>query len=275
MCDAENGTRNTGMSHFQYKGSNIFYEDRGSGDCLLYVHEWNGSSLSFRKFNLKHLVNDARVICIDLPGYGDSGYPDDLEFDDFSLILAGVLDHLAIGKCTLMGFCLGSAIILDFYLKFPDRVRSMILIEPVIKFPMILIPLLIPRFGTRFLEYLSKSRLLFSLVGHWVVGGGKSASTFVFKSIGKCDPVISHRYLQLMYRKHRLDERSAQYADLQNMAVCITGKKTNRIFRTNLSYVKRRFNIHACFNIDDSRHFVMIEQPEQFLKIIQGYMKRD
>ncbi len=61
---------------------------------------------------------------------------------------------------------------------------------------------------------------------------------------------------------------------MHEMAVCIAGNKTNRIFRTNASLAKRRFNTGFCYTLQKTRHFVQTEQPLQVSNIILNCMKK-
>ncbi|MCK9400852.1 MAG: alpha/beta hydrolase [Bacteroidales bacterium] len=260
------------MPYYKYKDHNIFYEDQGSGPCLFFVHEWNSSSLSFRKLNLKYLVKKLRVICIDLPGYGYSEFVEGLQFDDFSNILIELIDYLKIQKCSLMGFCLGSTIILNFYQKFPERVKFLILIEPILKFPKILIPLLIPRFGVSVFKYVARHRLIFSLIGSQLIGADKSLNTHIFNGIGRNDPKISKLYLQLLFKKNNHYDFHTLNFDTQKNCICILGENTILLFKKNAAYLLNHFNIQNCFVLNGTRHFALIEQPVEISNIIFKYL---
>jgi pimeloyl-ACP methyl ester carboxylesterase len=261
------------MPYFKYQGQDLFYDDRGLGNCLLFVHEWNSSSLTFRKRNLKYFEKDFRVICIDLPGYGNSEYVAGLEFDDFSNILIGLLDCLKIPKCTLMGFCLGTIIILDFYKKFPDRISNLVLVEPIVTFPTILVPLLIPRFGTFFLRSVVSNKILFSLIGNQLTGAKKQLNRKVHKGISKSDPQISVEYLKLLFKKNKESSFRTLDYNIQDNCICIFGKNTNFIFRKNAQLVLIHFNIRHYFVMDDTSHFIFLERPTEVSGIILNHFK--
>jgi pimeloyl-ACP methyl ester carboxylesterase len=256
------------MPYYHYKDQKIFYEDQGSGHCLFFVHEWNSSSLFFRRHYLNFLAKKVRVVCIDLPGYGNSEFVDSLRFDDFSQILNGLLDHLEIRRCTLMGFCLGSAIILDFSLKYPSRVNFLILIEPVMVFPKILIPLLIPKFGVGFLKFLAKNRLLFSLIGSQLIGRDREMNSRIFRSIGKNDPAVSERYLKMLYTESQRNELPAAESVDGRKGIFILGEKSNPLFKKNADYIAGRFGIRDSVVLRDARHFVLAERAPDISKIV-------
>jgi pimeloyl-ACP methyl ester carboxylesterase len=174
-----------------------------------------------------------------------------------------------------MGFCLGSVIILNFFQKFPDRVNSLLLIEPILKFPKILIPLLIPRVGATFLKFLANHHLLFSLVGSQLIGNEKSINEQIFQGIGRTDPGLSERYLRLLYNKHRNSDYRMLNIDLQNNCVCIVGENTNFLFKKNADSIINHFKIKECFVLAGAGHFVLIEQPDETSDIILNYLKKN
>jgi len=259
------------MPYFKYRNQNLFFDDRGFGNCLLFVHEWNSSSLTFRKRNLKYFEKDYRVICIDLPGYGDSEYIVGLEFDDFSNILIELLDYLKVPKCTFLGFCLGTIIILDLYKKFPERIKNIVLVEPIVTFPTILMPLLIPGFGTFFLRSIVSNRIFFSLISNQLTGAKKQLNRKVHKGISKSDPQISVEYLKLLFKKNKQSSFKTLDYDIQNNCICIFGKNTNFVFRKNAKLVLNHFNIRDYFVLEDTSHFIFLERPAEVSGIILNH----
>jgi pimeloyl-ACP methyl ester carboxylesterase len=263
------------MPYLKFRNKDIFYEDQGSGPCLFYVHEWNSSSLLFRKLNLKFFDQKYRVICIDLPGYGNSEFVEGLQFDDFSIILLQLLDYLKIPKCSCIGFCLGTPIVLDFNQRFPERVNFLILIEPVVKFPKILIPLLVPKFGVTFLKYLTTHRYLFNFVLKQLVGKNTRLNDQILKGIEKANPQISVRYLNLLYRENsRTNFRTLNF-DIPDNCICISGENTNSIFKRNASLISKYVSINGCIILKDTGHFVLIERPAEVAMIIIDRLKME
>src|SRR5690606_37294690 len=69
-----------------------------------------------------------RLVCVDLPGHG--GSPDidaDLDLDGYADCVLDVLDELHIDTASLVGLSLGGMVAQAFALKYPARVRSLVL----------------------------------------------------------------------------------------------------------------------------------------------------
>jgi pimeloyl-ACP methyl ester carboxylesterase len=260
------------MPFFQYRDRHIYYDDQGSGDAMFFIHEWNASSYAFRRLNVKYLVNSARVVSIDLPGFGHSEFVEGLQFDDFSLIIQGLMDHLGIEQCTLVGFCLGAAIAIDMYHRYPHRVRYMILIEPSLSFPKVLLPLLIPGLGPYILKNIARNRFLFSLVSARLIGPDKAINELIFKGLEGNDHKISGHYLQLLYRRTRQGDFRNSDLDIQEKCVCITGENTKALFKSNANILVKQFKISNILIISGTKHYVMMERPAEVARIMLQYM---
>lgn len=69
-----------------------------------------------------------RLICIDLPGHGDSPDVDsELDLNGYAACVCEVLDHLRIERASLVGLSFGGMVAQAFALQYPERVRSLVL----------------------------------------------------------------------------------------------------------------------------------------------------
>ncbi|MGJ8695754.1 MAG: alpha/beta fold hydrolase [Verrucomicrobiaceae bacterium] len=73
-----------------------------------------------------------RVIAPDLPGHGDSvGFdPETYSFDSFADHVIALMDHYGIDSCHLGGLSMGSGISLNIALRYPTRVKKLIVLRP-------------------------------------------------------------------------------------------------------------------------------------------------
>ncbi|MCX5055622.1 alpha/beta hydrolase [Streptomyces sp. NBC_00201] len=71
-----------------------------------------------------------RVIAPDLRGYGASpASPAITRFEQFADDIRTLLDDLKVETCVLAGLSMGGQIVMDFYRRFPDRVRGLVLAD--------------------------------------------------------------------------------------------------------------------------------------------------
>ena len=116
-------------------GLTLHYLDIGEGPTIVWLHGSGPGAGGFSNFKGNYPVFEKagfRNIVLDLPGFGRSDKPDDVNYDlDFFVTnLKLILDEIGIDKCTLLGNSLGGAIALGFALAHPERVSSMILMAP-------------------------------------------------------------------------------------------------------------------------------------------------
>lgn len=102
----------------------IHTETYGSGEPLLLIHGWAMHTGIWRSF-AKQLALHYQVICVDLPGHGQSE-----KLPGFTL--AAISEHLQkilpSSSCTLVGWSLGGAVALDLASRFPERVKNLVII---------------------------------------------------------------------------------------------------------------------------------------------------
>jgi len=72
------------------------------------------------------------VIAPDMPGHGDSQdfSIDELNFDRFADLVIELMDHLGIESTNMGGLSMGSGITLNIALRYPERVKKLIILRP-------------------------------------------------------------------------------------------------------------------------------------------------
>lgn len=111
------------MERIAYKGKNIAYKVSGQGIPLVLLHGFCGDSRIWEGF--EPLINDCKVIQIDLPGFGQSDLAEKQSIDQIAESVTFVLDHLAIEKCILLGHSMGGYVSLAFAKKYEHRLLGL------------------------------------------------------------------------------------------------------------------------------------------------------
>jgi 3-oxoadipate enol-lactonase len=111
-------------------GTRLYYEMAGAGEGVVLLH---GFTLDTRMWDDQFALFAGRfqVIRYDLGGFGQSALPTDAPYTHFE-DLKGLLDALGIEQPHLVGLSKGGGVALDFALAFPQRVRSLVLIDTVL-----------------------------------------------------------------------------------------------------------------------------------------------
>ena len=108
----------------------LYYEEQGTGDAVILVHDGLIHSVSwdnqFRLFSRMF-----HVVRYDRRGYGRSTMPETVFSDKEDL--DQILIQRKISTATLVGCSAGSQLCLDFAVQYPDKVKELILIGPVVR----------------------------------------------------------------------------------------------------------------------------------------------
>ncbi|MDD9962118.1 MAG: alpha/beta hydrolase [Gammaproteobacteria bacterium] len=120
-------------------GLTLHYHDHqaadGSGRTVVFVHGSGPGASGYSNFKLNAPVLAGagyRVLVSDLPGFGYSSKPADIDYttDFFVTHLIGLLDAIGIEQCALVGNSLGGAVCIRAALDHPERVEKLVLMAP-------------------------------------------------------------------------------------------------------------------------------------------------
>jgi pimeloyl-ACP methyl ester carboxylesterase len=109
-------------------GIRIYYEEHGQGTPLVLAYGIGGNA-DLWDVNVPGLAARHRVVLWEPRGHARSDSPDDparYSFARWVLDLRAVLDHLGIRRAHVGGLSLGGGIATRFALRFPGRVRSLV-----------------------------------------------------------------------------------------------------------------------------------------------------
>lgn len=105
----------------------LFYEEKGAGEPFLFLHG-NGEDGSYFKNQIPFFSKSFRVITVDTRGHGRSPRGTaPFTIGQFAQDLKDLMDELGIERAVLLGFSDGANITMKFALRYPERVRALIL----------------------------------------------------------------------------------------------------------------------------------------------------
>jgi len=109
-------------------GVKLYYEDTGSGEPILFLHEFAGDHRSWEA-QVRHFSRTHRCIVMSSRGYPPSDVPHDetkynqnIATDD----AIAVLDHLSIDAAVIVGLSMGAYTALKVGMQYPERVKSIV-----------------------------------------------------------------------------------------------------------------------------------------------------
>ncbi len=117
------------MPEITQGGARVFYDDLGAGPAVLLSHSWFCDG---RQWPQVPAVVDAghRVLNLDNRGHGRSGpYRQRFTMWDLAEDLVAVLDDAEVDDAVLVGLSVGGFAALRAALRYPDRVRALVLAD--------------------------------------------------------------------------------------------------------------------------------------------------
>jgi pimeloyl-ACP methyl ester carboxylesterase len=106
----------------------LYYEEAGSGECVVFVHEFAGDHRSWEP-QMRFLSRRYRCIAYNARGYPPSDVPatvSDYSQDRARLDILAVLDGLGIDKAHIVGLSMGGFATLHFGIHHVDRAHSLV-----------------------------------------------------------------------------------------------------------------------------------------------------
>lgn len=119
------------MPFVQHHGIDFHFRDEGAGLPFVFQHGLGGDVN--QPFGLFSPPPGYRLIALDCRAHGQThplGPPDRIGIASFADDVCALLDHLEVGSVVLGGISMGAAVALNLALRFPERVRGLVLSRP-------------------------------------------------------------------------------------------------------------------------------------------------
>lgn len=111
-------------------GVELFYDEQGRGEPILFHHGYTSSHDSWEQI-VPQLKDRYRCVVMDARGAGDSAHPDDgYTIEQFADDVIGMADHLGLERFTYVGHSMGGVIGMELGLRYAARLNKLILVAP-------------------------------------------------------------------------------------------------------------------------------------------------
>lgn len=275
------------MESFNFRGSSIAYAHTGQGEPVIMLHN-GGASHAIWAGVTERLADKYEIFALDLLGFGESAKPGaGYTLDNYVAMLEEFVSSRGLERVALVGNCMGCAISLAFTDRHPDKVKALVLCNPLTESTFLggwLGPFLWLRERMPALN-----RQVYRLLGHLKLtnGIGSVATLFQLGPRGRalgvhrnpdvCGPYAATGQLESLLGV--LDDLE-NYAVIDNLAppqgfppICTIWGLKNKIVSPKAG---RRLNstLHPAREewLGDSGHLLMLEQPDEVALIIDGFL---
>lgn len=105
----------------------LYYQEKGNKEPFILLHG-NGQSSSYFKNQIDYFSDQYRVIALDTRGHGRSPRgAKPFTIEQFSCYLYDFMEELEISEAIILGFSDGANTAMKFAMKYPDKVKALIL----------------------------------------------------------------------------------------------------------------------------------------------------
>lgn len=140
------------MSSFTTDQGIVHYEVYGRGRPVILLHGWLGSWGLWQE-TMAFLGRNYRTYALDFWGFGESGKKrESYDVQDFVSLVDQFMEHLGIEQAPLVGHSMGGTVSLSVAVRFPHRVRKVVVVgSPIVGSSL---SLLLKLFGRRSVAYI-------------------------------------------------------------------------------------------------------------------------
>ncbi|MGE0601263.1 MAG: alpha/beta fold hydrolase [Dehalococcoidia bacterium] len=118
------------MPHATINGVELFYDEHGSGEPVLFHHGYTGSHDAYDDV-VPHVAAKYRAIRMDGRGAGDSTRgASDHSIEQYAADVIGMADFLGLARFTYVGHSMGGVIGYELGISYPDRLNKLVLVAP-------------------------------------------------------------------------------------------------------------------------------------------------
>ena len=235
---------------------------RGNGPkTIIFVHGWTCDESSWRE-QVPYFERNYRVITLDLPGHGKSGSPKDgaLTMELFAKSIEAVRVEASAGKVVLVGHSMGTPVIREYARLYPANVAGMVPVDGVL--------------------HLSGSPNAPNPDRMKGAEGLKNRETMIRGMFGKsATPAIQEHILKMMLAAPETTAYQAMVATFapanwtdDKFMVPALGIYADHSGADDPMYFKKIFPNGTTVEVPGTGHFVMMEKPEQFNKLLADFI---
>ena len=251
----------------------LAFQEYGKGPPIIILHGLFGSSQNWRSM-AERLADRYRVFACDLRNHGASPWADSMTYQEMADDLETLIDDKGLSSATVLGHSVGGKTAMLVALRHADLIEELIVVDiaPV-------------AYEEPFLDYIKAMR-------NAVQNGVQRKSDVEAALVSAVADSATRLFLlqNLEERRGRLEWRvnlDAIAANMSNLlafpdvsaleyqgrALFVSGARSDYIGRTYQGQIYELFPQAEFAVIADAGHYPHVEQPEQFVQRITGFLE--
>ena len=245
-------------------GIDLHWTSAGNGaQAVIFVHGWTCDETSWQG-QVPPIGQKYRVITLDLPGHGKSGSPRDGKFsmELFARAVEAVRREAKVEKAVLVGHSMGTPVIRQYALMYPQRVVSLVLVDGLVQVA-----------GT------GRGFATPPMTG---AEGLKARENMIRGMFGPAtSPQLQQQILQMMMGTKETTAAGAMAATWDQsswksdiLSVPVLGIYAEKSGLANRDGMKRLYSNLEYHEIPGTGHFLMMEKPQEFNRLLSEFLAK-
>jgi len=237
---------------------------RGSGPkTIVFVHGWTCDESSWRE-QVPFFEKNYRVITLDLPGHGESGAPmnEPLTMELFAQSIEAVRVEAQAGKIVLVGHSMGTPVIREYARLYPANVAGLVPVDGALHFS-----------GSQSAPNPERMK---------GPEGWRNREAMIRGMFGKsATPALQEEILTMMMGASETTAYEAMAATFapsnwkdETFEVPALGIYADHSGSDDPAYFKKLFPNGSTVEVPGTGHFVMLEKPEEFNKLLADFLPK-
>ncbi|MCB0634588.1 MAG: alpha/beta hydrolase [Saprospiraceae bacterium] len=113
------------MKHIKFEEHRVYYNSKGKGPAVVLLHGFCEDSRLWEDFKNDLIEEKYRVICVDLPGFGQSEVMEHISMAGMAEAVAAVVKGLKLEEIILIGHSMGGYVALAFAERYPELLSGL------------------------------------------------------------------------------------------------------------------------------------------------------
>jgi len=249
----------------------LHHERLGSGQPLVILHGLLGSGDNWMGL-AKMWAPDFTLLVPDLRNHGRSGHAEEAGFQAMAADVIELMDEAGLSQVTVLGHSLGGKVAMQLAMGFPERVKSLIVVDIAPKaYPPAHQALLEALLAVDLSRFTTRSEVDAVLAGSIPE---PAIRQWLLKSLGRNAAGTLSWKPNLPVLHKCLAELSGGFADLRQYhgpALFVAGGRSNYVQPEDTQLIQARFPQARLEVIPEAGHWVHVEVPGKLVEIVRQF----
>jgi len=251
------------VPYFTFKEKQIYYQIRevSNQNALIFIHGSGENSNAWE--NQLNLNIDYNLIALDLPSHAESDKFEDLTLNLYVDVIRQLILTLKIEKVILCGHSLGGAIAQAYYFRYPEDTNGLILVGTGAKLRVS--PFILEVLQKDIQEYVDSIPM-----GAFYRRTDKKIIEELIEEVKKTEGTVIYTDFSICDKFDTIDKTSSI-----NVPCLIIVGKADKLTPVKYSqFFHEKIKDSELLVINRAGHMVMVEQPDEFNKAVEEYIKK-